>query len=757
MNVEDIKKVRAKSDGTTLYEHTCTVIETGLKLLQSLSLSDTAQAFLKQNFVFAAILHDLGKVHPTFQKRLDGDKYASIRHELVSVWFAETFLEVNDAVLFAVGTHHKSVESDSCERSLDMQDLNDISISVDEGAYLPFSEGTMCLETLQSWLSLFSEEFVYRQEELEEIPSTFCYMFRKGKQVKAVPYLEDRQHFSLLRAFLQAADHLASGGRAEIPNYQLISLSDFQPHDKSTKFPFRHFQEQLQQWEGDAVLHAPTGSGKTEAALSWVYANQSEGNRLFYLLPYTASINAMMKRLCDVYDRSEVMVQHSKSLNFIYNELCEESSNVNPDYRELEQKARSLNSLSREVYYPVKIMTLHQLLRIPCHGKGWEFSMLECQNALFVIDEFHAYNAFLTGKMLGTVKIFRNIFGAKFLFMSATIPDFLLKEIVEQIYGGDYSRIVRPDSTFSSDACVMGRKRHHLICHAQENVGQYIGQIEADLNSGMSVLVVVNNVRTCQQIYQEIDFDDSKKMMLHGGFNQRSRREIEHFVTHTDRSKRPQLLVATQAVEVSLDIDYDTAYIENAPIDSLIQRLGRVNRTGKLVDASDHKKMADVHLFEEIIGKTPFYDEQLLRDTWAVMSELDGKDLSEDDLIRACNEVYKDGYSAQQRKDFEQGLNSVSDFEKKWIAGVCEDWADEILDQNNQKIDVLCYNLKEEYCDLVEQKRYIEANELLVSVYPYHLDRKKRPKNIDVWIAEELFYDEKQGCIERKPDYYEII
>lgn len=35
--------------------------------------------------------------------------------------------------------------------------------------------------------------------------------------------------------------------------------------------------------------------------------------------------------------------------------------------------------------------------------------------------------------------------------------------------------------------------------------------------------------------------------------------------------------------------------------------------------------MANVHLFEEIIGKTPFYDEQLLRDTWAVMSELDSK------------------------------------------------------------------------------------------------------------------------------------
>ena len=108
MNIEEIKKIKAKSDGTTLYEHTCMVIETGLKLLQSLSLSNSAQVFLKQNFLQAAILHDLGKVHPTFQKRLSGDKNASIRHELVSVWFAETFLEVKNAVLFAVSTHHKS-------------------------------------------------------------------------------------------------------------------------------------------------------------------------------------------------------------------------------------------------------------------------------------------------------------------------------------------------------------------------------------------------------------------------------------------------------------------------------------------------------------------------------------------------------------------------------------------------------------------------------------------------------------------------
>lgn len=50
MNVEEIKRIKAKSDGTTLYEHTCMVIETGLKLLQSLSLSDDARTFIEKIF-----------------------------------------------------------------------------------------------------------------------------------------------------------------------------------------------------------------------------------------------------------------------------------------------------------------------------------------------------------------------------------------------------------------------------------------------------------------------------------------------------------------------------------------------------------------------------------------------------------------------------------------------------------------------------------------------------------------------------------
>lgn len=167
--------------------------------------------------------------------------------------------------------------------------------------------------------------------------------------------------------------------------------------------------------------------------------------------------------------------------------------------------------------------------------------------------------------------------------------------------------------------------------------------------------------------------------MLHGGFNQRSRRHIEQLITHNNRDLRPLLLVATQAVEVSLDIDYNVAYIEKAPIDALIQRFGRVNRAGKLTDNNGNKIMANIHLFENIVGKTPFYDTKLLEDTWSVLMSLDNKDISEDDLIKVCNEVYCDGYSEKQEKDFVLGFETAYSFKNEWIAGMCRDWADEIL------------------------------------------------------------------------------
>lgn len=60
-------------------------------------------------------------------------------------------------------------------------------------------------------------------------------------------------------------------------------------------------------------------------------------------------------------------------------------------------------------------------------------------------------------------------------------------------------------------------------------------------------------------------------------------------------------------------------------------------------------------LFENIIGNTPFYDDEVLKNTWDFLLTLNDQELSEQDLVNVCNKVYFNGYNESQHKDFEKG------------------------------------------------------------------------------------------------------
>ena len=80
----------AKSDGiTTLQMHTEHVITAGINLLSNLPFTLEEKAYWAEKLFRCAVLHDLGKIHAEFQKRLNGDTNTSIRHEIISLWFCE--------------------------------------------------------------------------------------------------------------------------------------------------------------------------------------------------------------------------------------------------------------------------------------------------------------------------------------------------------------------------------------------------------------------------------------------------------------------------------------------------------------------------------------------------------------------------------------------------------------------------------------------------------------------------------------------
>jgi CRISPR-associated endonuclease/helicase Cas3 len=537
----------AKSDGiTTLEMHTRHVITAGRNLLLSLPLNEEERIYWEEKLFRCAVLHDLGKIHREFVNRLNGNRGGNIRHELISLLFCINYLQLEDDELFAIATHHKGVVDTHAETKGTLSP-NQISGYIEQ--WYESDSLIFTLENVQDWIQIFGlNTETFEQGSVKKLPKELMVLLNAKYQIKALPEYKSRQQLSLSRALLMAADHLGSARKEnDIPKYKQLELKDFQPNKDGINFPFRPFQERLQQIKTDVILHAPTGSGKTEAALNWVFANQTENSRVFYLLPYTASINAMVARLQAHYNEEVVTALHSKTLDFFYEQISEEYSNDEKDYQKIEQEAKNKKSLSKELFYPIKVATLHQILKTSLKGKGWEFALFDYKNALFIIDEFHTYDALLTGMLLSTIKLYRRLFNARFFFLSATIPDFMLKLIINTIYEGDQSKLIRPDKMKERDRIILDRKRHQLYCMNNATIEDEIGLIKDYLEVGKSVLIIVNNVKTAQNLYRGIKFEGSVQL-LHSGFNKRDRTIIEKSITNKDTSLRPQLLIATQAV-----------------------------------------------------------------------------------------------------------------------------------------------------------------------------------------------------------------
>ncbi len=746
----------AKSNGVKLHEHTDHVKAACKNLLDRLALSHEEKEAWLPVVQECAVLHDIGKAHRFFQKNLFNKHAYAIRHEIISLWICTTFLKnLSVEQLFAIATHHKGVVDNQTEDAggrLSSVALNEMLLE----EHIP---GDLDLlgkmpEFLKDWNRHFNTDFFIQThvpEPLNEaaLPRQILWLLNKDFQKRACSNPATRLRLAETRALLIASDHIGSARREEgLPDWKRLEPEIFKPKG----FDFRAFQKNLLEVKDDVLLYAPTGSGKTEAALCWLTANQQPNARFLYLLPYTASINAMTTRLEKIFGSERVTALHSKTLDFFYERLENEEDNfLDENGKELPEavrharnaeKAKSMSYLSRELFYPVKVATPHQLLRYALMGKGWEMGLFDFRNACVVVDEFHAYEPLLTGLLLASIRWLKSeYFHAKVFFMSATIPRFLQDLIVEKIFDGDNSKLHAPSQSEVSDRAVLDQKRHMVFCQPGQQISQQIGAIEELLSVGKSVLVVVNNVRTCQAIFEQINFHGNKKM-LHSGFHRIDRNKIEKAITSEDLSLRPQLLVATQAVEVSLDIDYDVAFMENAPIDALIQRFGRVNRKGS-------KGVVPIFLFEKIIGKTPFYDDTILHNTWTVMTELQGKELSEADLVNACNEVYKNGYSEEQWNDFNQGFEhpKITNYFQELIAGDWRDWVEDAIESNNKKIDVLCENLLPKFLEFREKGDYLRASQLLVSVYWYEVKDGLLPKDrkLGVHVAGNLEYLLKDG------------
>ena len=215
----------------------------------------------------------------------------------------------------------------------------------------------------------------------------------------------------------------------------------------SDGFAFYQHQKESAATTGNVILTSPTGSGKTESALLWVQRQMQENGsgRVFYILPFTASINAMFERLNDkkggIPDQKAGMV-HGKLAAYL-NQYLDEAQYIKSQKKEL---LKSITEKFRTIQTPLKVVTPFQLLKHLYGLKGFEQGVFEWVGSYFIFDEIHAYQPDVVAQIKVLLEFVTQRLNGKVFIMTATMPTFLRDELRASI--GSFTPITASEDVY---------------------------------------------------------------------------------------------------------------------------------------------------------------------------------------------------------------------------------------------------------------------------------------------------------------------
>jgi CRISPR-associated endonuclease/helicase Cas3 len=311
--------------------------------------------------------------------------------------------------------------------------------------------------------------------------------------------------------------------------------------------------------------------------------------------------------------------------------------------------------------------------------------------------------------------------------MSATLPTFI-KNLFKDNLG--------ISTEIKMNKGELEKFTRHKVNIVQGNILDNLDIINEDLDEGQRVLVVCNTVLRAQEVFEELSKGIDNSALLHSRFMLRDREEIEKSLDKLD------LLVGTQAIEVSLDIDYDVLYSEPAPIDALIQRFGRVNRKGW-----NKNKIAQVNIFSEGSEKDKYiYNPEIVQKT---VQNLEKVDILKEDIIqKLVDGIYSEGYVGKDKEKFETVQKHFELFNRQIVPFINDSESEMEFYSLFQSYEVVPFKYKFDYLDEIDEKRYFEAMSYFLSISIGQFNKLAKENNVeldeDTYFV-TAFYDKKLG------------
>jgi CRISPR-associated endonuclease/helicase Cas3 len=349
--------------------------------------------------------------------------------------------------------------------------------------------------------------------------------------------------------------------RVEPENPIKIVLGNKKPYE---------FQRRLAEAPKFVTLFAPCGRGKTEAALIWAFSAMRKygRKRVVFAMPTQTTSNAMYDRLKVMFGEENVGLYHGRSFVKLKEEVEEKSE---------DDEWRNTNEIRGEVFKgnvffkPITITTVDHLLYSFVKGfRQADFALGNLQNSVIVFDEVHYYEKMTLEHLLTLFRILVNM-DIPHMLMSGTLPDFMLRKL-----GDRYVHVVDSEGLNFTPF----KMELNEISIFDESV---IDEIAEKYEIGLTQFVILNTVDRAVDFYQKLKErlpENANLMVYHSQFTYVDRIRKENEIK-TRISMKPFILVATQVIEISLDISCDIMYSELAPPDALGQRAGRLNRGGE--------------------------------------------------------------------------------------------------------------------------------------------------------------------------------
>jgi CRISPR-associated endonuclease/helicase Cas3 len=378
-----------------------------------------------------------------------------------------------------------------------------------------------------------------------------------------------------------------------------------------------------------AVIEAPTGEGKTEAALALArrIAALQGTDEIFFALPTMASGNQMFTRLEDFYKRvagTSVRLVHGQA-QVVEEELREIAFASDADKDLLTDFNPALsgpNALKwftgpkKAILAPLGVGTVDQVELGGLNVRHYMLRLFGFARKVVVIDEVHAYDAYMNTILDHTLEWLAAM-GCSVVLLSATLPRARHRSLAEHFVKGlgsgdkpDFSHeLLYPSLSFyrahgqlrKTCEVFRGEQPYTMRVRFQSVVPDYRQEamhlIEL-VREGGAVARICNRVDDAQGIYQallDVLPETAQHILLHARLPLDSRKVREQKVTeivgkNARRTVRDAIiLVGTQVLEQSLDFDVDVMVTDFAPIDLLLQRTGRLHRHQRELRPTRHQ------------------------------------------------------------------------------------------------------------------------------------------------------------------------